>query len=64
MKEQFSDLNKLNKFITRSKLVHGDGKYDYSESVYVASNKKLIIKCSKHGKFEQMPHEHLRGRGC
>lgn len=56
-------MSKLDNFITKSKLVHGE-KYDYSESVFVRTDIKLIIKCLKHGKFEQLPYDHIRGRGC
>ena len=50
-------------FIRRSKLVHGN-KFDYSETNYVKSDEKIKIICNKHGLFEQIPHNHLSGRGC
>jgi len=50
-------------FINRSKDTHGD-KYDYSLTEYVSSREKVIIVCSEHGKFEQEPVSHIRGRGC
>ena len=50
-------------FIERAREVHGD-KYDYSLSEYTGNNNKLIIICPKHGPFEQIPHNHLRGHGC
>lgn len=57
--------NDLNKFIERSRLVHGD-KYDYSKSVYVASSKKLKVICPLHGEFEVTPSLHYGPRkvGC
>lgn len=50
-------------FIERASTVH-DNKYDYSESVYVNTHTKLTIGCPVHGKFEQLPYDHLRGGGC
>jgi len=50
-------------FISKAKLVHGD-KYDYSKVNYINAYTKIIIICHKHGKFEQQPREHLRGKGC
>lgn len=42
---------------------HGP-KYDYSKSIYVNNSTKLIIGCSIHGDFEQLPLLHIRGKGC
>ena len=50
-------------FIAEAKQIHGD-KYDYSEVEYVNSHAKVCIICPKHGKFWQMPYEHLNGKGC
>lgn len=50
-------------FIKRSILLHNN-KYIYSKSVYVSSNKKIIITCPIHGDFIQSADEHMRGRGC
>ena len=51
-------------FIKRAKLIHGE-KYDYSETEYLAANKKIKIKCPVHGVFETIPYSHsgLNG-GC
>jgi len=38
--------------------------YDYSEVNYIDSFTKVIIKCYKHGKFFQLPSNHLQGNGC
>jgi hypothetical protein len=54
--------NKID-FIKKAEIVHNN-KYDYSKVVYVHSNKKIIIICPKHGKFEQLPVNHLMGQGC
>lgn len=50
-------------FIRRSILLHGN-KYDYSKTIYLASNKKINIICQIHGEFMQSADEHMRGRGC
>lgn len=50
-------------FVSEAKEIHGD-KYDYSNTIYVRSDKKVTIKCPKHGYFWQVPSEHLRGQGC
>ena len=39
--------------------------YDYSETIYIASNKKVKIKCNQCGKyFEITPNSFLQGHGC
>ena len=50
-------------FVNRCKTKHGDA-YDYSDTVYVSSNKKISIICKTHGKFSQWPSDHTNGRGC
>lgn len=50
-------------FIKRSQKHHGDY-YDYSKSVYVNIDSKVIIICPEHGEFEQIPYSHMKGRGC
>lgn len=52
-------------FIKRASAVH-EGKYDYSNVVYVRNNKKVIIICpiDDHGPFKQTPANHLNGQGC
>ena len=52
-----------NKFIEKSKEIHGD-KYDYSNVHYTATRKKVKIICPIHGEFEQTPEHHLQGKGC
>jgi very-short-patch-repair endonuclease len=56
---------RLNKteFIERAILLHGY-KYDYSDSIYLSNKEKIFINCPIHGKFEQKPHNHLKGYGC
>ena len=53
----------LNNFIIQAKEIHGD-KYDYSNVEYINIDTKIQIICNLHGKFEQTPESHLRGRGC
>lgn len=43
--------------------LHG-GRYNYSKVVYKGSKTKVIIGCSEHGDFEQLPRAHLQGSGC
>jgi hypothetical protein len=50
-------------FINESMLKHGK-KYDYSKSKYLNYHSKIKIICSIHGEFEQMPSNHLLGKGC
>ncbi|MCK9415471.1 hypothetical protein M0Q97_02285 [Candidatus Dojkabacteria bacterium] len=50
-------------YISEAKNIWGDI-YDYSETVYTHSNKPLTIICKIHGKFEQIPNNHLLGWGC
>jgi hypothetical protein len=51
-------------FIAKAVAVHGVGRYDYSQTVYVPYPQKIAIKCLEHGVFMQVPAEHLAGRGC
>lgn len=51
------------KFIERSVEIHGDT-YGYDKSIYAGSKDRIIIKCKKHGYFEQLPYNHLKGKGC
>lgn len=57
------ELNKTEKFIIKSKKVHG-GLYDYSETNYIDAQTEVCIICPKHGKFWQKPSKHLSGHGC
>lgn len=54
---------KKERFIQKAKTIHND-KYDYSKTDYKHSKIKVIIICSKHGKFNQNPNNHLNGQGC
>lgn len=50
-------------FLSKSKKRHGV-RYDYSQAVYRGAFSKVCIICPKHGKFYQIPHGHLSGKGC
>jgi hypothetical protein len=50
-------------FIQKACQVHGN-MFDYSNSVYVGSAKKITIRCKSHGPFEQDAGAHLQGYGC
>jgi hypothetical protein len=51
-------------FIQKAKEIHGD-KYDYSQVNYVNGLSKVKIICKEHGKFWQIPNNHIsRGDGC
>ena len=50
-------------FIEKSNKVH-NGKYDYSLVKYTGSKNKVTIICLVHGMFEQIPYNHLYGKGC
>lgn len=53
----------LQKFIEKSKNVHGD-KYDYSKVEYENSTTPVCIICPEHGEFLQAPVVHAKGSGC
>lgn len=50
-------------FIARARNTHNN-KYDYSLVEYINSSTKVKVICPKHGVFEQIPNNHLRGAGC
>jgi|GEM_PF-1376909 len=50
-------------FIEKARQIHGN-RYDYTKSVYVASETKLIVSCLIHGDWYPTPHSHLQGTGC
>ncbi len=53
-------------FLKRCSSIYGEGKYDYSETVYVNSITKVKIRCIKHNFiFEVMANDHAaHGREC
>ncbi len=50
-------------FITKSRKIHGNH-YGYSKIKYVNNRIKVVIICPEHGKFQQLPSNHLVGNGC
>jgi hypothetical protein len=50
-------------FIEKSIVIHGK-LYDYSNVSYNNGKDKVQIKCNKHGIFEMMPNNHLKGQKC
>jgi hypothetical protein len=55
--------NKTAEFFSRCSDMH-DGLYDYSATVYSGIDVPFIVGCSRHGKFTQLPANHVRGHGC
>lgn len=50
-------------FKDRANKIHNN-KYDYSKVDYTGAINKIIINCSNHGDFNQLPSLHLQGQGC
>lgn len=50
-------------FIKRAKEVHGDS-YRYENTQYVNTIHPVIITCTVHGDFIQIPRHHISGSGC
>lgn len=51
-------------FIENAKSIHGD-KYDYSKTIYKNTTTKVDIICPEHGKFSQLPENHIKlKQGC
>ena len=50
-------------FVEKSKLIHSDS-YDYSSVKYINNHIGVDIICKKHGIFNQIPKNHLKGTGC
>lgn len=50
-------------FIERAKRAHGD-KYSYEKSIYNGMLNPITITCPKHGDFQQLPINHIKGQGC
>ena len=50
-------------FIERAGAIHRN-RYGYSKTEIKNKNFKVIIICSEHGEFEQLPHNHIKGAGC
>jgi len=59
-------ISNLTEFITKAKQIHGELKYNYSKTVYVNGQTKVIIICNiTKREFSQTPANHLKSdRGC
>lgn len=53
----------LEESIQKANNIHNNY-YDYSKVKFDKTIDKVIIICPKHGEFEQIWHNHLRGEGC
>jgi len=62
-KQILSQTKSLPEFIKQANIKHNN-KYSYDKVVYVNSSNKVIITCSKHGDWSQLPSNHLWGFGC
>jgi len=58
-----SRTSSTDRFIISAKSVHGN-KYDYSDVKYIGNKRNITIICPQHGKFLQLPGNHLRGCNC
>ena len=50
-------------WIKKATEVH-NGYYSYDKCEYTGYYNKVIIKCPKHGYFEQLAYNHIQGKGC
>jgi hypothetical protein len=50
-------------FIKQCEKIH-NYKYLYDKTIYTKSSEKVIIKCVKHGYFDQVANSHFMGMGC
>lgn len=51
------------RFIEKAIKAHGN-RYNYDKVIYVNNHTKIIINCSVHGDFEQLPSNHKNGSNC
>ena len=50
-------------FIEMAKRIHGE-RFDYSQVNYRGTKIPVTIICSRHGPFQMLPSNHLKGQGC
>ena len=55
--------NKFKNFIEKAIKIHNNF-YSYDKSIYTNARTKITITCPIHGDFEQLPYNHLLGKGC
>src|SRR3989338_464426 len=53
----------IDEFKQKATKIHGE-KYIYDNVVYINSDTNIKIICKIHGEFEQLPRNHLSGKGC
>lgn len=56
-------ISSVEEFIEKSVSAHKN-RYDYSQVVYKGSHAYVDIICPLHGKFSQLPSNHVKGVGC
>ena len=56
-------INNNPEYILKAREVHG-WKYDYSKTNFVDMDTKITVICPKHGEFEVIAGEHLKGVNC
>lgn len=56
-------INAKKEFIEKANKIHNN-KYNYLQTIYAGSRKKIKIICKKHGQFSQRANSHLMGYGC
>ncbi len=54
----------LETFIGKSKIIHGENKFDYSLAEYINGSTLIKLICDKGHVFEQLPRNHLCGSKC
>lgn len=55
--------SKFEDFLNKANKVHNNF-YSYDKVNYTNARSKIIISCPIHGDFEQLPYNHLMGKGC
>jgi very-short-patch-repair endonuclease len=51
-------------FIEKAKSAHPNDRYDYSQVDYQGNKVRVNVVCCRHGDFQQIPSDHMRGHGC
>lgn len=51
-------------FLDRASQVHKANLYTYEKVMYKNGRTPILITCKNHGDFEQLPNQHLLGKGC
>lgn len=56
-------MTKFYNFLEKANKIH-DNFYNYDKVNYINARTKITIVCPIHGDFEQLPFNHLKGKGC